>query len=85
MDPLTRVVQDNKDDILEIAKAIKTPVPDRKSGEFDTPCLVCMDNASIVLYLPCKHLCCCSVCSSLMKTCPLCERPIKHKISVYNG
>lgn len=43
-------------------------------------CVVCMDSDSARIFLPCKHKCCCSGCSSKIvqakMDCPLCRSPI---------
>jgi len=49
-------------------------------------CVVCHEREKSVVLLPCRHMALCVECSSheQMQHCPLCRRPIAHKISVYN-
>lgn len=42
-------------------------------------CKICLDNPVEVLFLPCKHVCCCQNCSNKLKVkvCPICRGKIK--------
>ena len=46
-------------------------------------CKICMDAEVSVVFLPCGHLSCCSVCANGMKLCPMCRRPIHEKVRTY--
>ena len=48
-------------------------------------CVVCQEKDKSVVLLPCRHLCLCEICSSHddLSHCPLCRRPIAHRISVF--
>ena len=43
-------------------------------------CVICLDNRKDTLFLPCKHLCTCSKCSSMIESCPLCREYIEDAI-----
>ncbi|KAG0457945.1 hypothetical protein HPP92_023102 [Vanilla planifolia] len=38
-------------------------------------CKVCLKNAVCVLVLPCRHLCLCKDCESMIDSCPICNYP----------
>lgn len=42
-------------------------------------CKICLDNPVEVLFLPCKHVCCCQTCSNKLRVreCPICRGQIK--------
>lgn len=48
-------------------------------------CVICQEKEKTVVLLPCRHMCLCDDCSihEQLGQCPLCRRPIAHKISVY--
>ncbi|XP_051787806.1 E3 ubiquitin-protein ligase LRSAM1 isoform X2 [Erpetoichthys calabaricus] len=46
-------------------------------------CVVCMENESQVVFLPCGHICCCLVCSEVLRSCPLCRSDIAQHIRIY--
>lgn len=43
-------------------------------------CVICMDEESIITFLPCGHLCCCIGCAVSTDRCPLCRSDITNKI-----
>lgn len=48
-------------------------------------CVICMDNASKIIFLPCGHLCCCANCDSSVEMCPMCRATIERRIKVINA
>lgn len=46
-------------------------------------CVICLENPKNILFLPCKHISCCSECSSQVKECPMCRAKIDQKIETY--
>ncbi|ELT93895.1 hypothetical protein CAPTEDRAFT_64177, partial [Capitella teleta] len=48
-------------------------------------CKVCMANDSDVIFLPCGHFVCCSICASALTYCPICRTPIKGTVRVYRS
>lgn len=49
--------------------------PSAGSGaeEESDSCCICMDGPKNVVFLPCRHLCCCQGCGPLCKLCPICR------------
>lgn len=39
-------------------------------------CCICLSDAANVIFLPCRHATCCSICSKEIKSCPLCREPL---------
>eukprot|EP01105_Mastigella_eilhardi_P016371 TRINITY_DN3738_c0_g1_i6.p2 TRINITY_DN3738_c0_g1~~TRINITY_DN3738_c0_g1_i6.p2 ORF type:complete len:142 (-),score=33.31 TRINITY_DN3738_c0_g1_i6:528-953(-) len=38
-------------------------------------CCVCLEHQSNTIFIPCGHLCCCSVCALKLDKCPQCRAP----------
>ncbi|XP_033224137.1 E3 ubiquitin-protein ligase LRSAM1-like isoform X2 [Belonocnema kinseyi] len=48
-----------------------------------TECVVCLDAQCEIIFLPCGHLCCCTVCTEMITAeCPMCRSSINRKIRV---
>jgi len=47
-------------------------------------CIVCSDNEKEIVFIPCGHLCCCSVCSQPLNICPVCRQNIQQKFKTFN-
>ncbi|KAB5522520.1 hypothetical protein PHYPO_G00160440 [Pangasianodon hypophthalmus] len=66
-----------------------TPLTPTAPSPLDTPstneCVVCMEDRSLVVFLPCGHICCCQVCSDALQSCPLCRSNISQRIRLYHG
>ncbi|XP_053473763.1 E3 ubiquitin-protein ligase LRSAM1 [Ictalurus furcatus] len=66
-----------------------TPLTPTAPSPLDTPgtneCVVCMEDRSLVVFLPCGHICCCQVCSDALHSCPLCRSDISQRIRLYQG
>ncbi|RXN10340.1 E3 ubiquitin- ligase LRSAM1 [Labeo rohita] len=58
------------------------PCPDRFNS---SECVVCMEDESQVIFLPCGHVCCCQTCSSALQSCPLCRGSISQRVRLYHG
>lgn len=43
-------------------------------------CVVCMEGAYEVVFIPCGHLCVCVNCASSLRDCPLCRATVQQKI-----
>ncbi len=71
------------------APPLSTPTvsPDPKLCDTNTPqdmiCVVCQSTPKCTLFLPCRHLCTCVVCSENLKQCPMCRSHIASQIKVY--
>ncbi|GCC34080.1 hypothetical protein chiPu_0012553, partial [Chiloscyllium punctatum] len=46
-------------------------------------CVVCLEQESQMIFLPCGHVCCCQTCGAELSTCPLCRKDIEQKIRIY--
>ena len=46
-------------------------------------CSVCMEAPRAVVFLPCRHLATCVVCSKALTECSLCRAPIKDRINTF--
>ncbi|KAM9821100.1 E3 ubiquitin-protein ligase LRSAM1 [Neosynchiropus ocellatus] len=66
-----------------------TPVtpsaPSPVEGPGGSECVVCMEKASQVIFLPCGHVCCCQVCSDALENCPLCRSCISQRVRLYQS
>jgi hypothetical protein len=49
-------------------------------------CTVCMDAPRTVVFLPCRHMACCAVCSAALHVpqCPICRTPIEQSFEPLN-
>ncbi|KAI1290302.1 E3 ubiquitin-protein ligase LRSAM1 [Halotydeus destructor] len=47
----------------------------------EVDCVICLDSASAVIFIPCGHFCCCKACSSGLHQCPLCRVNISTKFN----
>lgn len=48
-----------------------------------TQCTICMCASLEVLFVPCGHICACTVCASKVETCPLCRTTIEGRHRAY--
>jgi len=46
-------------------------------------CSVCMENEISQILYPCKHICLCELCGSILNECPLCRTKIESRDKVY--
>lgn len=46
-------------------------------------CNICFENHKNILFLPCKHLCCCESCAKKVNLCPMCNTKINSKEKIY--
>lgn len=70
-------------DYLESSGCAFDNIVDHRAGDSESCCVVCEDNASIIMLMPCNHIAFCKQCSKLLSECPLCKKHIDHKIRVY--
>ncbi|XP_061233971.1 E3 ubiquitin-protein ligase LRSAM1 isoform X2 [Neopsephotus bourkii] len=48
-------------------------------------CVVCMEQETQMVFLPCGHVCCCQSCCEQLLTCPLCRRDIAQRIRIFHS
>jgi len=48
-------------------------------------CVICFENPKDTVLLECAHRCVCSVCSSLIKECPICRQPIVRVVRLFDA
>jgi hypothetical protein len=46
-------------------------------------CVICLDNQSSIVFLPCGHVCTCQVCSKQVSLCPMCRVNIERKFELF--
>lgn len=62
----------------------RLPQPEKKSKpKEDTGCVICMDKAAMMAFIPCGHLCCCSGCAVSVKECPICRCEKQGQLRVF--
>ncbi|NXK26342.1 LRSM1 ligase, partial [Arenaria interpres] len=54
---------------------------DEKKSE----CVVCMEQETQMVFLPCGHVCCCQTCSQQLYACPLCRKDITQRIRIFHS
>jgi len=52
---------------------LNSKIQDINTWKKERTCRVCLQRDRVVLFLPCSHLAACSVCSSTMRACPICN------------
>lgn len=53
----------------------------RSRDDGQNKCCVCMERQREVVFLPCRHVCCCQGCAADLKACPMDRREIVSRIS----
>ena len=56
--------------------------PPEDPPEEDAQCIVCMEEAREVVFLPCRHLIACAKCGQACDHCPKCRASIDSVIAV---
>ena len=49
----------------------------------ETCCVVCLDGACRVVFLPCGHLSCCTKCADGIVSCPMCRGNVKQRLLLH--
>ena len=64
---------------------INKPTNRQEASQPDVPpkCATCLTFDKSILFLPCKHIFCCEMCSKKLDNCPICRTEISEKIKVY--
>ena len=73
-----------------VAVVVETPTAPTATTTFlklheQTECVICMDSAPDVIFLPCGHVCACRACAEPLAECPLCRQDIAAKLVVGAG
>lgn len=55
------------------------------SVDLVSECVICMDQTSKIIFLPCGHLCCCPNCDPSVDLCPMCRAAIERRIKVISA
>lgn len=50
-----------------------------------TLCKVCYDRPLDAVLFPCRHQCCCYVCSEQLSECPVCRAPFTSAVKIYRS
>lgn len=54
-----------------------------KNNNISIPCIICFEFERNNLFIPCKHLACCTSCCSKVEKCPICNTSIETYIEAY--
>ncbi|XP_045455438.1 E3 ubiquitin-protein ligase LRSAM1-like isoform X2 [Melitaea cinxia] len=58
-------------------------VDEKESTNVEGECVICMDEKSEVVFVPCGHMCCCHSCAqNELEGCPMCRTKIERTIRV---
>ena len=60
---------------------ISSPPMENKSEAGN--CVVCLDDKSGIVFIPCGHVCTCKECSASLTKCPMCRNKIQQKHPIY--
>ena len=59
---------------------------ERDEAQVRSPeCSVCLDKASAVVFMPCRHLVACGGCAPKLKRCPACRADVAERLDVFMG
>jgi hypothetical protein len=53
-----------------------------RRGDSTIECVICMDAERSVLFLPCRHITCCTDCARHLHACPVCRQTIDDRLEV---
>ncbi len=59
--------------------------PNHDDNDHRSLCVVCWEEIPDTIYFPCRHLVCCSECSSSLNACPVCRAKINNSFAVYTA
>ena len=74
------------DKIMNIYSYIKNKkiiMEDETTTLDEIACVACKENKIKIVFLPCKHSCCCISCSNKLISCPMCRRDINNRVEFY--
>ncbi|NXV72581.1 LRSM1 ligase, partial [Atlantisia rogersi] len=59
--------------------------PPLQWDEKKSECVVCMEQETQMIFLPCGHVCCCQACCDRLHACPLCRGDITQRIRIFHS
>ncbi|NXJ39420.1 LRSM1 ligase, partial [Ciconia maguari] len=59
--------------------------PPLQWDEKKSECVVCMEQETQMIFLPCGHVCCCQTCCERLHICPLCRKDIAQRIRIFHS
>ncbi|NXF29502.1 LRSM1 ligase, partial [Nyctibius bracteatus] len=59
--------------------------PPLRWDEKKSECVVCMEQETQMIFLPCGHVCCCQTCCERLNTCPLCRKDVTQRIRIFHS
>ncbi|XP_075026609.1 E3 ubiquitin-protein ligase LRSAM1 isoform X2 [Calonectris borealis] len=69
----------------EPASPVVPMAPPLQWNEKSSECVVCMEQETQMIFLPCGHVCCCQTCCERLHTCPLCRKDITQCIRIFHS
>ena len=60
----------------------RTSSRDLHRKESTVECIVCMDDERSILFLPCRHVACCTACADALRKCPVCRQRIDERLRI---
>ncbi|XP_068020180.1 E3 ubiquitin-protein ligase LRSAM1 isoform X1 [Melanerpes formicivorus] len=68
---------------LEQPPSPAVPTAPPLGWEQKAECVVCMEQETQMVFLPCGHVCCCQRCCQRLQTCPLCRQEVTQRIRIF--
>ncbi|NWR79705.1 LRSM1 ligase, partial [Centropus unirufus] len=59
--------------------------PGLQWDEKKSECVVCMEQETQMIFLPCGHVCCCQTCCERLHACPLCRQDVTQRIRIFHS
>ncbi|XP_040462567.1 E3 ubiquitin-protein ligase LRSAM1 isoform X3 [Falco naumanni] len=69
----------------ELLSPVVPTAPPLQWDEKKSECVVCMEQETQMIFLPCGHVCCCQTCCERLRTCPLCRKDIAQRIRIFHS
>ncbi|XP_030317265.1 E3 ubiquitin-protein ligase LRSAM1 isoform X1 [Calypte anna] len=69
----------------EAPSPVVPTAPPLQLGEKKSECVVCMEQETQMIFLPCGHVCCCQTCCEQLLSCPLCRKDITQRIRIFHS
>ncbi|XP_064461121.1 E3 ubiquitin-protein ligase LRSAM1-like [Ornithodoros turicata] len=66
----------------ETPEQAKWPLPLEVKLWCSSECVICLDVKTLLVFLPCGHVCCCQGCGEGVLQCPLCRAVVENKLSL---